>query len=127
MIRKAAECKVDHKEHMRDGDGTVLVKNLITGPEELNGKGRLFSELTLNPGCSIGFHVHENESELFYIVKGTAEYNDGGTVRTVTAGDMTICPSGTGHGIANRTDEVVKVVAVILYGLNMKARRCGHL
>lgn len=115
MIRKAAECKVDHKEHMRDGDGTVLVKNLITGPEELNGKGRLFSELTLNPGCSIGFHVHENESELFYIVKGTAEYNDGGTVRTVTAGDMTICPSGTGHGIANRTDEVVKVVAVILY------------
>ena len=67
MIRKAAECKVDHKEHMRDGDGTVLVKNLITGPEELNGKGRLFSELTLNPGCSIGFHVHENESELFKI------------------------------------------------------------
>ena len=115
MIRRKEECKTEYREKMRGGDGTAIVTSLIAGPEELNGKGRLFSRITLNPGCSIGFHVHENESELFYIVKGTAEYNDGGTVRTVTAGDMTICPSGTGHGIANRTDEVVKVVAVILY------------
>jgi len=28
---------------------------------------------------------------------------------------VTICPTGQGHGIANKTDEVVELVAVIVY------------
>ena len=115
MIRKAEECKVEFREHMRDGDGTVKITNLIEGDAELNGKCRLFGKITLETGCSIGFHVHEKDAELFYILRGTAEYNDGGEIRTVTAGDVTICPTGTGHGIANRTDEIVELVAVIVY------------
>ena len=115
MIRKPEEFRIEYKEHMRDGDGTVQLTHFITGPEELNGKGRLFAKITLNPGCSIGYHVHEGDAELFYILKGTAEYNDAGEIRTVTAGDVTICPTGTGHGIANKTDEVGGLVAVIVY------------
>ena len=93
MIRKADEFRIEYKEHMRDGDGTVQLTHFITGPEELEDKGRLFAKITL----------------------GTAEYNDNGEMRTVSAGDVTICPAGTGHGIANRTDGVVELVAVIVY------------
>ena len=115
MIRKADEFRIEYKEHMRDGDGTVQLTHFITGTEELEDKGRLFAKITLNPGCSIGYHVHEKDAELFYILTGTAEYNDNGEMRTVSAGDVTICPAGTGHGIANRTDGVVELVAVIVY------------
>ncbi|MCR5252006.1 MAG: cupin domain-containing protein [Lachnospiraceae bacterium] len=115
MIRKKDECKKDFKEHMRDGKGTVEITNFITGAEELCGKGRLFSRITLKSGCSIGFHMHEKESELFYILSGTAEYNDNGEIKTVTAGDVTICPPGTGHGIENCSDETVELVALIVY------------
>ena len=115
MIRKAQDCKVEYREHMREGDGTVKLTSFIAGPEELNGKGRLFSKITLEPGCSIGFHIHDKDAELFYILKGTAQYDDNGTVREVKAGDVTLCPTGTGHGIANRTDETVELVAVIVY------------
>lgn len=115
MIKRPEDFRIEYKEHMRDGDGTVKLTHFISGPEELNGKGRLFARITLDPGCSIGYHVHDKDAELFYILKGTAEYNDGGEIRTVTAGDVTICPTGTGHGIANRTDEVVELVAVIVY------------
>ncbi len=115
MIRKANDCSIEYREHMRDGDGTVQITNFITGPAELLDKGRLFAKITLNPGCSIGYHVHENDAELFYILKGTAEYNDNKETKTVTAGDVTICPAGEGHGIANKTDEVVELVAVIVY------------
>lgn len=115
MIRYKNECSIEYREHMRDGDGTVQITNFIQGQEELNGKGRLFARLLLNPGCSIGYHVHEKDAELFYILKGTAEYSDNGELRTVTAGDVTICPVGQGHSIANKTEEPVEFIALILF------------
>ena len=115
MIRKADKCEVEFREHMRDGDGTVKLTHFIEGPKELNEKGRLFSKITLEPGCGIGFHVHDTDAELFYIMKGTAEYSDNGNIVTVSAGDVTICETGTGHAIKNVTDETVELVAVIVY------------
>ncbi len=115
MIRSANDCKVEYREKMKDGDGTVKLTDFILSPDELAGKGRLFSKITLEPGCSIGYHVHEGERELFYILSGAAVYNDNGAEKTVHAGDVTICPAGTGHGIANRGTETVELVAVIIH------------
>ena len=114
MIRKAQDCAKVYNEKMRGGDGIVEITKFAT-PDELNNKGRLFANITLNPGCGIGFHMHENESELFYVMKGEALYNDNGTLVPVSAGDVMICPAGTGHAIANNSEEVTEVCAVILY------------
>ena len=115
MIRSQKDCPVEYREHMRDGDGTVKLTSFIAGPGEMCGKGRLFSKIVLEPGCSIGYHVHEHDSELFYFAKGTAVYNDNGTEVEVKAGDVAICPVGEGHGVANRSGEVVEIIAVIVY------------
>ena len=115
MIRHQDECRTDYNKNMKGGEGTVSVLNFITGPEELNGKGRLFAELTLEPGCSIGYHVHEGDSEIYYILEGTGEYNDNGEIKTVVPGDVTFCPAGTGHGIANKGTEKIRLIAVIPY------------
>ena len=115
MVRRESECAISYKEHMRDGKGTVQLTSFISGAAELNEKGRLFSKITLNPGCSIGFHIHEGESELFYFMKGSGIYSDNGELKNVTAGDVAICPAGTGHGIENNTEEVLEIAAVILY------------
>ena len=114
MIKKAAEAKTEYREHMRDGAGTVELTNYVT-PAEMGDKGRMFGTIKLNPGCGIGFHVHEKDSEYFYIIKGTAQYSDNGEIKTVTAGDVTVCPAGTGHSITNNSDEVVELVAAIVY------------
>ena len=115
MIRKADECNIEYREHMRNGEGTIEITNFVASPEEMNNKGRLYAKIKVNPGCSIGFHIHENDSELFYILRGTGTYSDNGVEKTVTAGDVTICPAGTGHGMANKTDEVLEMIAVIVY------------
>lgn len=114
MIRKAADCKKEFRENMRGGNGTVEITNFAS-PEELNNKGRLFANITLKPGCSIGYHVHEKDSELFYLMKGEALYNDNGTAFPVSAGDVMLCPTGTGHSIANNGEEDVEICAVIVY------------
>ena len=114
MIKKAAEFTTDYRENMRGGNGTVELTSFAT-PAELNDKGRLFANITLKPGCGIGYHVHEGESELFYVMKGDVIYNDNGTECACTAGDVMICPAGSGHAIACSGEEAAEVCAVILY------------
>lgn len=114
MIRKASDCKKEYRETMRGGNGTVEITNFAS-PEELNNKGRLFANITLKPGCSIGYHVHEKDSELFYLMKGQALYNDNGVEVSVSAGDVMLCPAGTGHAIANNGEEDAELCAVIVY------------
>lgn len=114
MVRKAAECITEYREKMRDGNGTVELTNFAS-PAELNDKGRLFAKITLKPGCSIGYHVHEKDSELFYLMKGEVLYNDNGTEYSVTAGDVMICPAGCGHAVANNGSEEAELCAVVLY------------
>ena len=39
----------------------------------------------------------------------------GGAEKALTAGDVMICPPGTGHGVANNGQEVAEICAVIVY------------
>ena len=114
MIIKANECRADARANMKGGDGTVFVTEFVTS-KELNEKGRLFGNIHLDPGTSIGYHVHEGESELFYVLCGEAVYNDNGTEYPLRAGDTAIVTAGNGHCIANRGDEPVDLIALILY------------
>ena len=114
MIRKAAECKKEYRENMRGGDGTVELTSFASS-EELYNKGRLFANITLKPGCSIGYHVHEKDSELFYLMKGEVLYNDNGVECALSAGDVMICPAGTGHAVTNNGTVDAEICAVIVY------------
>lgn len=114
MINRKEDCKVEVREHMRDGAGSVQLTH-FAGSAELNDKGRLFAKITLQPGCGIGYHVHEKDSELFYIMSGCAKYSDNGTETIVCAGDVTVTPAGEGHSIHNDGTEPVELVAVIVY------------
>ena len=113
MVIKEKDCKVEFREHMRDGDGQVVITNLFE-KEELLGKSRMLGTLKLEPGCSIGIHPHENEQEYFYIIKGDPIYQDDDRQIQLHEGDVTICEDGHSHGIANRGDETVIVLACIL-------------
>ena len=114
MIIRANEYKKDVNEHMKGGDGTVRITHFVSAPE-LNDKGRLFANIHLEPGSSIGYHVHEGESELFYVLKGEAVYNDNGTEYPLYVGDTAIVKAGNGHSVANRGTEPVDLIALIVY------------
>ena len=114
MIKNFKDFNTEVRENMRGGDGSVVVSNFVTS-EELNNKGRLFGKIVLKPGCGIGYHVHENDSELFYIMKGTALYDDNGEKTTVRAGEVTVTPAGNGHSIKNEGTEDVELIALIVY------------
>ena len=113
MIRRKNECRNEIREHMRGGDGQVLITNLFE-KDELLGRSRMLSTLTLEPGCGVGMHEHIDEQEYFYIVKGDPVYYDDDKEIQLHEGDCTLCEDGHSHGIVNRSDETIYIVACIL-------------
>ena len=110
MVRKSEEKNVERIEHKFGADGFITVRNLINSDEELNGKGRCFAHTTVAPGSGIGYHVHNGDTEIYYVVSGSAD-----TITTISAGDVTFTPSGTGHGINNKGTEPLEIIALIIY------------
>ena len=92
--------EVKRVEHMAGGKGHVIIRDLLS-EKEMNGKCRMFAEVTIEPGCSLGYHEHHGDNETFYILQGFGDYNDNGTVRKVKPGDVTFTPNGSGHGLVN--------------------------
>ena len=113
MIKRAQNMERDIREQMRGGKGTVEMLHVLR-QEELGGRCRLLAKLTLGPGASIGKHVHENEEEVFYILRGTALVDDNGTPVTLNAGDALLTGGGQSHSVENTGNEPLEMMAIIL-------------
>ena len=113
MLIKNTNRTVKTREAMREGPGSVLIKD-VCSKEDLYEKGRLYAQMTLKQNCGVGYHQHENEKEIFVILKGQAIYNDDGHEYIVREGDVTICEDGHSHAITNVEAEDCEVMALII-------------
>ena len=78
----------------KGGEGNTMFRTYNDGQNKIM-RGRL------EPGCSIGYHSHETNSEIIYILSGEARclYDDG--EERLTAGDCHYCPRGHSHSLIN--------------------------
>lgn len=114
MVKRKGSYETLHNENMRGGEGIVSIENLLT-QSELYEKGRLFAKITVNPGCSIGKHVHQGEMECFYIVSGAAEFSDNGEAVELNAGDTALTISGQEHSVRNTGSVPLEMIALIVF------------
>ena len=95
-----------------------------SNPEFKGGKGIAFlkkheDELgkillgRLEPGSSIGYHKHETDSEMIYIVRGKATFFYDDVQEEVGAGGCHYCPMGHSHSMANQGIEDLIFFAVV--------------
>jgi len=113
FIRKDDQEAV-YKPHLQNGEGAPLCRTILP-KEEAAGSGRLFAVFTLQPGESIGYHTHEGEFEIYYVIRGTGTVTENGEVYELRPGDMAQCKNGSSHGIRNAGNEELEFLAVILY------------
>ena len=112
MVIHRNEMKVEEKERMRDGEGNTHFTYLWDGSTQKNA--RMFAEITLNPGCSIGYHQHDSETEYYFILSGEGTVNDDGKEVQVKQGDSIITGNGAFHGIKNMGSVPLVFHAVIV-------------
>ena len=104
--------KSEVKEKMRGGNGSTELVHLVDCANEKNI--RMLAEITLKPGCSIGGHSHDNETEYFLILSGEGTVNDNGTEKPVKAGEAVVTGNGASHGLRNNGSVPLVLHAVIV-------------
>lgn len=92
--------------HFKGGEGALIAKMHFDGMNcILHG--------TLAPGCTIGYHLHDENSEIFYILSGHGSVLYDGERRPVEAGQCHYCPKGHRHSLINDSDGDLVFFAVV--------------
>jgi len=112
MTTHRSQMKTDVKEKLRGGAGSTGIAHCLD--YERAKHITLFAEMTLQPGCSIGDHRHDNEAEYYIIASGGGKVNDNGVEVTVSPGDVVVTVSGEHHGIENTGSVPLVFYAIIV-------------
>ena len=104
--------KTEIKEKMRGGEGNTEILHLVECKDEKNI--RMLAKVTLQPGCSVGYHEHITETEYYIILSGNGTVNDNGIEKPVKTGDVMITGNGASHSISNTGNLPLVFHAVIV-------------
>lgn len=85
------------------GEGVCRWKMLMNGMH-LEGEWNCVEYVVIEPGASVGEHVHTRTEEIYYIISGKAVMTMDGDEFTCVAGDLITTPIGSSHSIANRSE-----------------------
>lgn len=115
MVRRSKDKPVIIKENFFGGEGRIVLNSFITGNDELYDKGRVFARTVIEPGSSLGYHMHQGDEEIFYILSGEGIFNDNGVEYDIQVGDVYITRDGESHGIVNTGTENIEMIALVLF------------
>lgn len=119
MFKKRTDMKLETIENLQGGKGKAQLLEIFS-QDELKGKCRLFKKITLEPGCSIGTHSHDQEEEIYYILSGKGIVEDNGKVFEIEAGDALKTGGGEFHSITNNGTEPLVFMAVVIFLIKME-------
>jgi len=113
MITRNNEMAAENRVNMRGGNGTVKLERWFK-PEDFGAKIRLCTRMTLEPGASIGNHVHDGEDELYLVLAGKGRILENGDWAPIQSGDAILTGKGGSHSVENNGAEPLVIAAVII-------------
>lgn len=115
FVRRKEDRESFVSPNFKGGSGSLKGLRILNGPDEMLGKGRVFSVNTLSKFDEIGWHVHEGDAEIYLVLSGEGQYSDNGKMTTIYPGDVTMVYPGEGHSMINLKDEPLVLLALVLY------------
>lgn len=112
MVRRQGTYEAEERQNMRGGAGTVRVEHYWK-KGDLQAKTRLCARLLIPPGASIGPHAHEQEEEVYIVLRGHGRIIEAGGAIEVGPGDSVLTGNGASHAVENTGTEPLEMVAFI--------------
>lgn len=113
MLIKSSDAVKFVSEKPRNGKGTII-NNRYLDSEDLENNLNGFYVNELEPGGEIGYHIHEGEDEIYYIIEGIGIIIDNKKEKAIEKGDVIYTKSGEGHGMINTGSEPIKFIGFII-------------
>lgn len=111
MIRKTETVFVPN---LRGGEGTIEIHHILS-KDELMGHGSMYAHVIIPPHCSLGFHQHVENTEPYYVLKGTGIFVDNDGSRTeIQPGDVCTIEVGQSHAIENPGESPLEIMALVI-------------
>ena len=98
---------------VRNGPGVYQI-TMLANQEELRNRAHEMTLAVIQPGCGSGFHTHDKNCEICFVLEGELEARDDETTTVVKAGDVTVTKDGHGHCLVNKTDKPAKIISLII-------------
>ena len=64
----------------------------------------------LEPGQTQKVHAHEGSDKIYYLLEGKGRITIGSEEKEMTAGEITMAPSGEVHGVVNQSQEPLVIL-----------------
>ena len=84
-------------DRFKDGNGQLLTRNFVDSENKI-----MMSRLA--PKSNIGYHSHDENSEVMYFFSGKGHVDYDGGHEDVKAGMVHYCPKGHSHALYNDSD-----------------------
>ncbi len=95
-----------------DGKGKLAFTELFGAYAEVEKGFAYAHDDLLEPGASIGEHMHQGTEELYFVVEGHGFIIEDGVRREINAGEISVTRSGHSHGIINSEDSPMRLIVV---------------
>ncbi len=106
MIIDYSKIEEEKIQNFKGGNGELDTRNFI------DSKNKIMMS-RLKPGANSGYHKHEMNSEIVYIISGEGHFKYDDTVEKFCAGDVHYCPMGHSHAMYNDGDEDLVYFAIV--------------
>lgn len=92
--------------NFKGGEGELLTSNYV------DSKNKIMMSC-LKPGASSGYHIHEQNSEIVYVISGEGYFRYDGLIERCKPGDVHYCPMGHSHAMYNDGTEDLVYLAIV--------------
>ena len=92
--------------NFKGGEGELLTCNYV------DSKNKIMMSC-LKPGASSGYHIHEQNSEIVYVISGEGYFRYDGLIERCKPGDVHYCPMGHSHAMYNDGTEDLVYLAIV--------------
>ena len=103
MIRNLKDLPVELRRNIRGGKGEAAQQEYLAAGEMGGILGA--SRITLQPGASIGQHLHPDTEEFYLVLQGRGTGYLDGDPFPVGPGDGFLLKAGHSHGLVNDSPE----------------------
>ncbi|MCF7689426.1 MAG: cupin domain-containing protein [Cephaloticoccus sp.] len=112
MIIKGTATSVSETRNCHGGTGLLTCRELYGDYLRADAGIKFVHDDVIEPGASIGEHLHNGDEEFYYILEGTGEMTLDGAPFTVQPGDFCFTQNGHRHSLRNTGAQPMRFLVV---------------